>query len=174
MNLTNTCGEKFDKDVNGDYIVQDKFATFFAGNLPFVAGHLCSVFGLYLGQIAFRSKGAGRLGPEAFESESPVKQIAFATCMMLLTQAPGKFEKTFTTSDASLVFTTIVLHILPCFVCFFIASYTLPMISQLLMNYPVCFYKEIVDLRTHDDIERVLNMKPTDVIRQQLNGKLIS
>ena len=45
------------------------------------------------------------------------------------------------------------------------------MLSQLVMDYPSCLYKEIIDLRTHDDIERVLKLKPTDVIRQQLNGK---
>lgn len=91
--------------------------------------------------------------------------------MMLLTQAPGKIDHTFTTPETNLILSTIVLHIVPNFVCFFLASYTLPMLSQLLMDYPTCFHKEIIDLRTHDDIEKVLNLKPTDVIRQQLNGK---
>ena len=35
-------------------------------------------------------------------------------------------------------------------------------------------FNEVIELRTHDDIEKVLNMKPTDVIRKQLNGKQIS
>lgn len=29
-NLANTCGEKFQADEDGNYIVEDKFATFFA------------------------------------------------------------------------------------------------------------------------------------------------
>ena len=73
VNLTNTCGEKFEQDVNGNFIVESKFTTFFAGGIPFVAGHLCSVLGLYIGLITYRYKGLGRLGPDAFESESPLK-----------------------------------------------------------------------------------------------------
>ena len=60
---------------------------------------------------------------------------------------------------------------LPAFICFFAASYALPMITQLIMDYPSCTFNEVIELRTHDDIEKVLHMKPADVIRKQLNGK---
>lgn len=62
---------------------------------------------------------------------------------------------------------------LPAFLCFFMASYLLPMTTQSLMGYPSCLFNEIVDLRTHDDIEKVLKMKPSDVIRQQLSESLL-
>ena len=45
------------------------------------------------------------------------------------------------------------------------------MITQLIMDYPSCMFNEVIELRTHDDIEKVLNMKPADIIRKQLNGK---
>ena len=102
-NLANTCGEKFQTDEDGNYIVEDKFATFFAQGIPSVANHLCSVLGLYLGLIAYRYKGNGRLGPNAFESDSPLKQIVYAISMMLLTQAPEKVVHTFTTPETSLI-----------------------------------------------------------------------
>ena len=49
MNLTNTCGYEYEKDVNGNYIVEDKFAEFFVGSIPFIAGSLTTVLGLYIG-----------------------------------------------------------------------------------------------------------------------------
>ena len=49
MNLTNTCGYEYEKDVSGNYIVEDKFAEFFLGTIPFVAGSLTTVLGLYIG-----------------------------------------------------------------------------------------------------------------------------
>ena len=49
VNLTNTCGMEYEKDVNGNYIIEDKFAEFFAGSIPFVAGSLTTVLGLYFG-----------------------------------------------------------------------------------------------------------------------------
>ena len=85
VNLTNTCGEIYEKDVYGNYIVTDKFAQFFADSIPFIAGNLTTVLGLYIGQLVFRYKGLGRLGPDAFSSESPIKQTIYAISLMLLT-----------------------------------------------------------------------------------------
>ena len=90
---------------------------------------------------------------------------------MLLTQAPTKIEHLLKGDNTTLVQEIIFVQMLPAFLCFFMASYLLPMTTQLLMGYPSCLFNEIIDLRTHDDIEKVLKMKPSDVMRQQLNGK---
>ena len=90
---------------------------------------------------------------------------------MLLTQAPTKIENLLKEADTTLVQEILFVQMLPAFLCFFMASYLLPMTTQSLMEYPSCLFNEIIDLRTHDDIEKVLKMKPSDVLRQQLNGK---
>ena len=56
INLSNTCGTKFETDTDGNFVVHDKFAKFFGSVIPATALFF-GPLGLYLGQLTFRYKG---------------------------------------------------------------------------------------------------------------------
>ena len=83
INLTNTCGEKFETDSDGNFVVHDIFSRFFKGVIADSAVFFGSL-GLYFGQVIFRYKGYGRLGKNAYTSRTGLEQIFYALCIYAL------------------------------------------------------------------------------------------
>ena len=83
INLTNTCGEKFDTDSDGNFVVLDKFSRFFKSVIPDAAAFF-GPLGLFIGQVSFRYKGYGRLGKNAYTSRTGLEQILYALCVLAL------------------------------------------------------------------------------------------
>jgi len=136
VNLTNTCGKTYETDASGKYIIPDMFSEFFKDAIPPTAA-LAGPLGLYLGMLAFRYNGQGRLGKDSFSSRTGLEQIIYAVCIYMIMAAPEKVNTALFKDQTMSVWGFAILHeAIPQFIAQFSLTFLLPLLTTTVISYP--------------------------------------
>ena len=135
INLSNTCGTKFETDSDGNFVVLDKFAQFFGSVIPATAAFF-GPLGLYLGQLTFRYKGYGRLGKNAYSSRTGLEQIVYMLCIWALVSVPHRLNNLTYTTLLPMWTEVICMIAVPQFIFHFLITFLLPILTRFVMDYP--------------------------------------
>ena len=134
VNLQNTCGEVYDVDEEG-YLVANSSGMYYGSMADYTS--CMGLLGLYLGQIAFRYFGAGRLDFSAYTSKSGLwHQIIACILICVLYTAPQWLDQAVSSDNLSVWVWTIFVFALPRFIVGFLLTYNLPKLFSKIASYP--------------------------------------
>ena len=104
-----------------------------------------AVLGLYIGQVAFRYFGAGRLNAESYSGNGTfVYQVVFAVVNACLYALPHKMMSILNTENVSVWAQAIFMNAIPYLVVGYIMQYSLPKLSSRTISYPATLAEEQV------------------------------
>ena len=133
INLRDTCGFEYETDENGLLIANSK--GMYTGTVV-TSAEIFGIFGLFVGQILFRTKGYGKLLHDAYTSGSRYfYQLVYCAIIVLLAKLPLWFYEVFSENTGDVV-DAIFIIALPRFIIFSIMSLYLPALSARLFMYP--------------------------------------
>ena len=106
---------------------------------------ITAILGLYIGQVAFRYFGAGRLTAESYSGKGTfVYQVVFAVIYTCLYTLPHKMKSILNTENVSVWAQAIFMLAIPYLVIGFFMHYSLPKLSSRIISYPATLTEEQV------------------------------
>ena len=112
------------------------------------------ILGLYIGQVAFRYNGAGRLNADSFSGKGTfVYQAVFAAINACLYALPHKMHSILNTENVSVWAQAIFMLAIPYLVLGYIMNYSLPKLSSRIISYPATLSEEQVKVTDEESIE---------------------
>ena len=142
INLRDTCGEHYEVDADGNLIANS--SGMYTGTMVDAAS-VFGIYGLFLGQILFRSKGYGKLYSDAYTSKAGVAhQAVFMAILFVLVKVPY-WVRDMVSEDIPQVTMALFVVALPTFIVYLVATLYLPALGAKLASYPEVFMDEEED-----------------------------
>ena len=112
------------------------------------------ILGLYIGQVAFRLNGTGRLTADSFSGKGTfVYQVVFAAINACLYALPHKMSSIFNTENVSVWAQATFMLAIPYLVLGYIMHYSLPKLSSRIISSPATLSEEQVKVTDEESID---------------------
>ena len=116
--------------------MENKFAKFF--NSAIIDGAaLFGALGLYLGQLAFRYKGHGRLSTNAYVSRTGLEQILYVVAVWILLKIPQLLNEFSKQHRLTIWPRSILIVAIPSFILYYTITFLLPILTIHILKYPL-------------------------------------
>ena len=116
--------------------MQNKFAKFFDSAIVDGASSF-GALGLYLGQLAFRYKGHGRLSHNAYVSRTGLEQILYVVAVWILLKIPQLLNEFSKQHRLTIWPRSILIVAIPSFILYYMITFLLPILTIHILKYPL-------------------------------------